>query len=63
MKPYWLFQGYMYYPQGGMLDFVGSFDTLEEAQALIPSDTCIEWAHIFHNGAIIFSVRGGERLV
>jgi hypothetical protein len=31
MKRYWLFQFDQYYPQGGMNDFVESFDSLEEA--------------------------------
>ena len=32
MKRYWLFEQEQYYPSGGMLDFVGDFDTVEEAE-------------------------------
>lgn len=32
MKRYWLFEQQQYYPNGGMLDFVGDFDTVEEAE-------------------------------
>ena len=32
MKRYWLFEQEQYYPNGGMLDFIGDFDTLEELE-------------------------------
>ena len=32
MKRYWLFEQQQYYPSGGMLDFLGDFDTVEEAK-------------------------------
>lgn len=32
MKSYMLFSGFRGYPNGGWLDFVGDFDTLEEAE-------------------------------
>lgn len=31
MKKYLLFAGHNYYPAGGVLDFIGDYDTLEEA--------------------------------
>lgn len=31
MKRYWSFMGNIYYPQGGMGDFQGDFDSLKEA--------------------------------
>lgn len=33
MKRYWLFEFDQYYPGGGMYDFKGDFDTIEEADA------------------------------
>ncbi len=32
MKRYWLFISDQYYPSGGMCDFVGDYDTIEEAK-------------------------------
>lgn len=32
MKRFMLFGGRIYYPSGGMNDFIGDFDTLEEAE-------------------------------
>ena len=32
MKRYLLFGGHVYYPRGGWRDFIGSFDTVEEAE-------------------------------
>lgn len=32
MKRYMLFAGWDYYPSGGMRDFVGSYDTFDEAR-------------------------------
>jgi len=31
MKRYWLFTGEAYYASGGMQDFIGSYDSLEQA--------------------------------
>ncbi len=42
MKRFLLFAGDDYYPSGGWGDFVGSYDSVEEA---IP-DAYSEWAHI-----------------
>lgn len=38
MKRYWLFQGYDYYPSGGMNDHVDCYDTKEEALRLVLKD-------------------------
>lgn len=35
MKRYLLFGGADYYPGGGMNDFMGDYDTIEEAQAAV----------------------------
>lgn len=35
MKNYLAFYGSVYYPRGGMADFVGDYDTLDEAIASI----------------------------
>jgi hypothetical protein len=35
MKRFLVFAYDYYYPAGGMNDFVGSYDTMEEAQAII----------------------------
>ena len=45
MKRYMLFAGWNYYPNGGWLDFGGSFETVEEAiqeAALL----AINWWHV-----------------
>lgn len=34
-KRYWVFGFSEYYPSGGMQDFVGSFDTVEEAREYV----------------------------
>lgn len=46
MKRYWLFGGSTYYPCGGMMDFVDSFDTLGEATESHAGGSYNEWAHI-----------------
>ena len=38
MKQYLLFTFDTYYPSGGMNDFSGSFDTVEEARAAVKTD-------------------------
>ena len=49
MKRYWLFGGNSYYPNGGMGDFRGSFDSREEAieagKAIKVSHS--NWYHVF----------------
>jgi hypothetical protein len=60
MKQYLAFVGYVYYPDGGMDDFLGDFDTYDEAMKAI--NTKIEnnttyksieeewgywWAHVY----------------
>lgn len=51
MKQWHLFGGRHYYPDGGMSDYVGAFDTLEEAvKAARPEGESggikYDWAHI-----------------
>lgn len=61
MKPFWLFGGDIYYPSGGMEDFAGSFDSLDEAKAApIPGEPDFRWAHIYHDGAIVAILRDEE---
>jgi hypothetical protein len=49
MKRYWLFGGNSYYPNGGMGDFRGSYDSREEAieagKAIKVSHS--NWYHVF----------------
>ncbi len=48
MNRYWLFAGLAYYPMGGMDDFKGSFQGLEEAmQGVRKEDLEEDWGHIF----------------
>jgi len=57
MKNYLAFYGEYYYPSGGMEDFIGDFDTIEEAIQYIeehhkrerPDDLKWEWAwcHVY----------------
>jgi hypothetical protein len=58
MKKYIAFYGLHYYPDGGMGDFIGDFDTIDEAQIAIlkqkelmrPEDKGkweYDWAHIY----------------
>jgi hypothetical protein len=49
---YLVFKGDYYYPQGGWQDFVGSFDTYDEADEAAATRSS-EWSHIVHDGAII----------
>jgi len=47
MKRYLLFCGSNYYPNGGMNDCDGSFDTIEEAlEALNKKEWSKDWYHI-----------------
>lgn len=45
-KRYWLFFGDTYYPSGGMYDYAGSFDSIEDAKAYKPVGY-YNWAHVF----------------
>lgn len=60
MKRFWLFFGDTYYPNGGMDDFRGDFDTEPEARAYLDEVvakgrtydeeagyTDVDWAHIY----------------
>ena len=46
MKRYMLFSGYNYYPSGGMNDFCGSFNTIEECEVKIKM-SCNDWFHVY----------------
>lgn len=45
MKRFLLFKGDDYYPQGGFDDFVGSYDTVDEAMDAHKPESC-QWAHV-----------------
>lgn len=45
MKRYLLFAGDNYYPSGGWSDFIGSFDTVEQALAR-QCDIRRDWYHV-----------------
>ncbi len=49
MKRYLAFCGDNYYPCGGMNDFIGDFDTLEQAIQAIDAEFvyCQSWAHVW----------------
>lgn len=54
MKRFIAFYGAVYYPSGGMNDFVGDFDTLEEAKISIEKEfnekthgNKYEWGHVW----------------
>jgi len=52
MTRYFVFLGSDYYPSGGMEDYQGAFDTLEQAQRFVenyesaPDELSIDWANI-----------------
>lgn len=49
MKQYLVFSGNIFYPSGGMEDYVTSYDTLEDAKAYVKSwqrPFQMEWWHI-----------------
>ena len=49
-----LFAGYHYYPSGGWNDFVGQYDTIEEArQSYRSMDVNYEWYHIVSGNEIV----------
>ena len=69
MKRYILFAGKNYYPNGGMHDFVDSFDTATEAAKKYNNgaDRIYQWYHIYdtQKSSIIFdseetALTGGE---
>jgi hypothetical protein len=47
MKRYMLFSGNQYYPAGGMDDFRGSFDTIDEAKSYIKYDLVNDWYQLY----------------
>jgi hypothetical protein len=49
MKIYWLFGGECYYASGGMNDYVGRFETIEEATAAAKERfKDLEWWHVLN---------------
>lgn len=61
-KRYLLFAGATYYPSGGWDDFVGSFDTTEQAKdaLLAKGFDYYDWAHIVDatDGAVVWAGKG-----
>lgn len=55
MKRFLLFGGRAYYARGGFNDFLGSFNTKEDAKARVSSMSSCGWYHIFDskNGYIV----------
>jgi hypothetical protein len=53
IKRYILFQGERYYPHGGMEDYDGTYDTLEEAIANFGAYP-LRWAHIIDRETLLF---------
>lgn len=47
MKRYLVFKGAVYYPCGGMEDFVADFDFLIDAKQSLGDVTDYEWGHIY----------------
>ena len=54
MKNYLLFAGEDYYPDGGFKDFLGDFDSIDDAKLFLetnpktnPTGLSIDWWHIF----------------
>ena len=64
MKPFLLFEGLIYYNEGGWNDFAGGFDTLEEAIASV-SGRREFWWHVVDSrtGRIVEEGTGGESAV
>jgi len=56
MKRYWLFAGDNYYPTGGMGDFIGSYDSVDDAinSHARTNDPTGEW------GEVIDSITGDQ---
>jgi hypothetical protein len=48
LKQYLLFAGSDYYPSGGWLDFIASFDTMEEAYTTGQSSQ-YDWFNVVNN--------------
>lgn len=51
-KRFWVFSGMVYYPAGGMSDFIASYDTKEEALSDAnyvngQDKKSYEWSHIY----------------
>ena len=46
MKRFLVFSGYDYYPCGGWDDFLGAFDSIEEARAAAAKEAPSNWTQI-----------------
>ena len=58
MKRYFLFGGDCYYPGGGASDFIGAFDTLDDAiqgwkNCDVVKNTTEEWAHVADQDMVV----------
>lgn len=74
LKRWWLFGSPMFYPQGGMQDFVQSYDTAAEAleaaktqefadrYAHYPLYNRLEWFHIFDSETHVIVIVDGDHL-
>lgn len=55
MKRYWIFAGDNYYPNGGIGDFMRSFDDVDETIAFLKNNTVrYDWAHIVDTQSLAF---------
>ena len=59
MKRYWAFGGADFYPEGGLCDFIGSFDTQQEAVDEIVS-SAFDWYQLLdsQSGIIVDFQKG-----
>lgn len=60
-EEYLLFECEDYYPKGGWHDFIGYFDTLEEAMNYLKTEGEGREAHVVHKGGIVFKARYIDR--
>lgn len=57
-RRFWLFAGKNYYPLGGMDDFVGSFDSVREAQDFVEKGDFYQWYQVLDTAVPGGSERG-----
>lgn len=64
MKRYLLFYNSWYYPDGGMKDFMGSYNTQEEAIEHM-STIKIDWWHLYDSqeGKIVLDYQNGRSIL
>lgn len=60
MKPYLVFYGENYRPNGGWGDFHGDFDTLDEAKASLDQDRNYDWCDIIYEKQTVHRIVDGE---